>query len=152
MCFIMIRLQFVKWTFQWEVNEGIYATFRTLRPAIARHVVASHRRHFPASRLTGTQNACHRDALPRMNGGINVQANQICWFARLNLGMDKLTGQAGPTKQELEARVGAEIINPQVSFEMPGHFQGLLLESSFQKLEGLFLVAETRIDSRDHIG
>ena len=46
-------------------------------------------------------------------------------------GAGSLGGQADTAEQSLEARVRAEVINPQVSLEVPGHFQGSLLISFF---------------------
>ncbi len=40
-------------------------------------------------------------------------------------------GQADTAKQVLEARVGAEVVNPQISFDMPTDLQGSLLVSFF---------------------
>jgi hypothetical protein len=42
-----------------------------------------------------------------------------------------LRGQADTPKQSLEARVRAEVINPQISFEVPGEVQGLFLVGFF---------------------
>lgn len=42
-----------------------------------------------------------------------------------------LRRQADTPKQFLEARVRAEVINPQISFEVPGEFQGLFLVGFF---------------------
>jgi hypothetical protein len=44
---------------------------------------------------------------------------------------DCLPGQADTPKQSLEARIRAEVINPQISFDVPGEFQGLFLVGSF---------------------
>src|SRR5216684_8888448 len=58
---------------------------------------------------------------------------------------------ADAAHQVLKARVRAEIVDPQVSFEVPRDIQGSLLISFFQELERSVLVAKSSVYCRDHI-
>ena len=56
-----------------------------------------------------------------------------------------------PEQEVLKARVRAERIDPQVSFEKIGRIGRFLLVGLFKKFEGFILVSHTRIDNSDHV-
>ncbi len=64
----------------------------------------------------------------------------------------RLLRKADASHKVLEARVGAERVNPKIGLEEVGHIGGPLTVSLLQKTKSLFFIAESGVDRRDHVG